>query len=53
MPGCPLVPPAERKLKAAYHRFMKAQDPALKGEAGKALIRAIFGNDALPEDAPL
>ena len=48
-----LVSPADQDLKAAYHRFMKEQDPALKEEAGRDLIRAIFGNDALAEEAPL
>jgi hypothetical protein len=47
-----LTPPSSRELKAAYHRFMKEQDPALKEEAGRDLIRAIFGNDALAEDTP-
>lgn len=41
---------AKRNLKASYERFMAEQEPARKGEAGKDLIRAIFGEDALAED---
>ena len=44
---------AERELKAAYHRFMKEQDPARKEETGKDLMRAIFGKDAIAEDTLL
>lgn len=41
---------ARQRLKAAYKRFMKEQEPARKNEAGQDLIRAIFGKDALAED---
>jgi len=41
---------SERELKAAYHRFIEEQDPALKEQTGKDLIRAIFGKDAIAED---
>lgn len=41
---------ARENLKAAYRRFMKEQEPARKEEAGKDLIRAIFGKDAIAED---
>lgn len=41
---------AREYLKAAYHRFMKEQAPARKEEAGKDLIRAIFGDSAIAED---
>jgi hypothetical protein len=44
---------AERELKAAYHRFMREQDPVLKEETGKDLMRAIFGKDAIAEDTLL
>ena len=37
-------------LEAAYQRFMNEQEPIRKEEAGKDLIRAIFGKDALAED---
>jgi hypothetical protein len=42
---------AKQRLKAAYKRFIKEQEPARKNEAGKDLIRAIFGKDALAEDS--
>ncbi len=44
---------AKANLKAAYRRFMKEQEPARKGEAGKDLIRAIFGKGAIAEDTIL
>jgi hypothetical protein len=40
---------AKKALKAAYRCFMKEQDPVRKGEAGKDLIRAIFGKEAIAE----
>ena len=41
---------ARADMKATYDRFMNEHDPVLKGEAGKDLIRAIFGKDAIAED---
>jgi hypothetical protein len=41
---------ARKNLRAAYRRFMDEQEPAQKEEAGKDLIRAIFGTDAIAED---
>jgi len=41
---------ARADVKATYERFMAEADPALKGEAGKDLIRSIFGKDAIAED---
>jgi predicted DNA-binding ribbon-helix-helix protein len=41
---------AKENLQATYRRFMREQEPALKEEAGKDLIRAIFGKDAIAED---
>ena len=41
---------AKENLQATYRRFMKEQEPALKEEAGKDLIRAVFGKDAIAED---
>jgi hypothetical protein len=38
-------------VKATYRRFMSEADPERKGEAGKDLIRAIFGKDAIAEDS--
>ena len=40
-------------LRATYHRFMSEHEPARKDEAGKDLIRAIFGEDAIAEDTLL
>jgi len=37
-------------MKATYERFMNERDPIRKGEAGKDLIRAIFGKGAVAED---
>jgi hypothetical protein len=42
---------AKEQLKASYNRFLAESDPALKNEAGKDLIRAIFGTDAIAEDS--
>ena len=41
---------AREQLNATYRRFMAEADPRRKGEAGKDLIRAIFGKDAIAED---
>jgi hypothetical protein len=38
------------QLDTAYRRFMSEIDPESKGEAGKDLIRAVFGKDAIAED---
>jgi len=42
---------AKDRLKASYHRFLAESEPAKKDEAGKELIRAIFGTDAIAEDS--
>jgi len=44
---------ARESLNAADGRFMSERDPARKDEAGKDLIRAIFGKDAIAEDSIL
>ena len=44
---------AKENLKAAYRRFLGEQEPARKNEAGKDLIRAVFGKDAIAEDTVL
>jgi len=44
---------AKQNLKAAYLRFMREQDPTRKDQAGKDLIRAVFGKDAIAEDPVL
>jgi len=41
---------ARENLNATYRRFMAESDPERKGEAGKDLIRAIFGKDTIAED---
>jgi hypothetical protein len=44
---------ARANLNATFRRFMSEADPGRKGEAGKDLIRAIFGKDAIAEDSIL
>ncbi len=42
---------AKEQLKASYNRFLAENDPSRKNEAGKDLIRTIFGKDAIAEDS--
>ena len=44
---------AKRQLKAAYRNFVEQTEPERKNEAGRDLIRAIFGHDAVAEDSIL
>ena len=44
---------ARENLNAAYRRFMSESDPERKSEAGKDLIRSIFGRQAIAEDSIL
>ena len=44
---------AKENLKTTYKRFMDEQEPARKNEAGKDLVRAVFGKDAIAEDTVL
>jgi hypothetical protein len=44
---------AKKDLKAAHRRFMTERDPARKNEAGKDLVRTIFGANAIAEDPVL
>jgi len=44
---------ARENLNASYRRFMTETDLHKKNEAGKDLIRAIFGADAIAEDPVL
>ena len=44
---------ARQNLNTTYRRFMSEADPHRKNEAGKDLIRAIFGTDAIAEDTIL
>jgi hypothetical protein len=41
---------ARKNLNATYRRFMAEADPGRKDEAGRDLIRAVFGKDAIAED---
>ncbi len=41
---------SKQQLKTSYERFLGENDPARKNEAGKDLIRAIFGRDSIAED---
>jgi len=41
---------ARANLNATYRRFMSEANPERKNEAGKDLIRAVFGKDAIAED---
>jgi hypothetical protein len=44
---------ARERLTDTYQRFLAEPDPVRKGEAGKDLIRAVFGKDAIAEDSIL
>jgi hypothetical protein len=44
---------ARASLNATYRRFLAEADRERKDEAGKDLIRAIFGKDAIAEDSLL
>ena len=41
---------AKENLRSAYRKFLKEQEPSKKEEAGRDLIRAVFGRDAIAED---
>jgi hypothetical protein len=42
---------AKQQLKAAHRNFVQAVEPECKNEAGRDLIRAIFGKDSVAEDS--
>ena len=44
---------AKDRLKASFSRFLKEKEPTRKNEAGRELIRSIFGDDAIAEDSVL
>lgn len=44
---------ARANLATTYRRFMSESDPQKKSEAGKDLIRSIFGTEAIAEDTLL
>jgi hypothetical protein len=41
---------AGARLAAVYEKFMAESNPAKKKKAGKELMQAIFGRDAIAED---
>ena len=41
---------AKENLGATYQRFLEEHEPSMKEKAGRDLIRAIFGKNALAED---
>jgi hypothetical protein len=44
---------AKEHLEASFNRFLNENDPARKNEAGRDLIRSIFGKDSIAEDSIL
>jgi hypothetical protein len=44
---------AKEQLKTSYRRFIDENEPARRNEAGRDLIRAIFGKDSVAEDSIL
>jgi hypothetical protein len=44
---------AKEQLKASFNRFLNENDPARKNEAGRDLIRSIFGKHSIAEDSIL
>lgn len=44
---------AEEQLRASYDRFLQESEPERKDQAGRDLIRAIFGKDAIADDPVL
>jgi len=42
---------AKQQLKAAYRNFVEEAEPERKKEAGRDLIRAVFGIDSVAEDS--
>jgi hypothetical protein len=41
---------ARDNLRTTYQAFLREKDPSKKDEAGKNLIRAVFGKNAIAED---
>lgn len=44
---------AKQQLKTAYRNFVEEAEPGRKNEAGRDLIRAIFGKHSIAEDSIL
>ena len=42
---------AKQQLKSAYRTFIDETEPERKNEAGRDLIRAIFGKNSIAEDS--
>jgi hypothetical protein len=42
---------AKEQLKTAYRNFIEEAEPERKNEAGRDLIRAIFGKNSIAEDS--
>src|SRR5712692_4662669 len=43
----------KERLKASYGRFLKERNPDKKDQAGRDLIRTIFGDNVIAEDSVL
>ena len=44
---------AKERLKVSCKRFLAESDPVRKNEAGRDLVRSIFGEDLIAEDLVL
>ncbi len=44
---------AKQKLKSAYRTYIEETESERKNEAGRDLVRAIFGKDSIAEDSIL
>jgi hypothetical protein len=42
---------AKQQLRAAYGNFIEEVEPKRKSDAGRDLMRAIFGKDSVAEDS--
>ena len=42
---------AKQQVKSAYRSFIEEAEPERKNEAGRELIRAIFGTDSIAKDS--
>jgi hypothetical protein len=41
---------SKKNLQTVYRKFLREKEPSKKEEAGRDLIRAVFGKDAIAED---
>ena len=44
---------AKEQLNASYRRFVEENEPGRKNEAGRDLVRSIFGKNSIAEDSIL